>query len=203
MGDFIDFFRRHIWAQIIALVAVAAFALSIVNDSVAFFSAPWLPGWAPGILAASLFYAGFVGLSFRLDRTVRSLKVEVDALKANPIPRIIIDAPPEERSRFGPAGTPTMTFREFTQYMRLTFWTSQNPGRSVVQELCDKLHLRVLGSWGRREKGGRLERLDHQLWSGTTIDAEGNAATEGGDVVFHDVQLDRDQVRLTWELRRG
>jgi hypothetical protein len=203
MGDFTGFFRRNVWSTWVALGGAVIVALGAVNDAVSFFTATWLPTWAPEVLGVVLFYVGFLMVAAKADKTAQSLKKQVEALEANRTPQIIIDAPLDAEPHYGPAGTPNMTYREFTRYMQGSTWVRQNPDRSVVQELCDKLHLRSLGSWGRREHDGRVERVDPRLWSAMTIDDGGEAITEGNEIVFYDIQLDRHQVQLTWAHREG
>jgi hypothetical protein len=201
MGDFTDFFRRHVWAQIVALVAFVAFVLSVVNDSVAFFAAPWLPSWVPGVLAAALFYAAFVGLSYRLDRTVQDLKGEVEAVKANRLPVILMDPEPrEERLDTGPGGTPNISLRRAVQTVLSSRWADDHQATEsrVLVEIRDKLQLRRLTAFGRQEPGGGIAAIPSAHWAGYSLDPQSGNAVIGDQIGYFDVQLDENYVDALW-----
>ncbi|WP_395671395.1 hypothetical protein [Phenylobacterium sp.] len=152
----------------------------------------------------------YAGVRDRIEaRDERIARLEAD-LKLRPEPQALkpavslIDESPGEL--FQPDGSPDTKLSKVCEYvLRGSYWASQHrpSGPEMLQEIRDKLHLRRLSAWGRREVGGSIERIPWQQWSKLSlVPSQAAAMSDSGQVAWHDVQFEMQQVWAIWVAAR-
>lgn len=112
----------------------------------------------------------------------------------------VVKVPVQEKNT-QPGGVPDMSLRRAAEYVSGCIWASEHsptPSR-ILTEMRDKLYLRQLTAFGRREPQGPPEPILWKSWPAYTLDPKtGSALSADGAPAFYDIQFDGSYVRRVW-----
>lgn len=168
------------------LLAVGA-VLGVAAASLWFRPAPgdWVPFWPAITPVATMTFVAVVLGALRTH----------EKHAAQPVPK-------QEREPRQPGGRPDARLVKVFEYVhKSSRWAEAHKatGPDVLREIRDKLSLRVLSAWGRREPDTPIERIPWQQWGALLLNpGTGGAQTDAGAMVWHDVQFDMGDVYRLW-----
>lgn len=116
------------------------------------------------------------------------------ALKQAPdAPSTSAPKPKQEMESGQPGGRPdTKLVPAFEYVLKASAWAERHnaKGPMVVREMADKLHMRELTAWGRRQPDGSLEPIPWHIWATAKPNPGNGCAVVGTQALYYDVQFD-------------